>query len=75
MDLSAIGMSHQVRIVQNMKVIFFKGKLLHKIVEKDNQILCLDYSPDGLSFASAGKDYKVFNLFNSYLILKLGQDI
>jgi WD40 repeat protein len=35
------------------------GKQLHKIVEADNQVLCLDYNADGSLFASAGKDYKV----------------
>lgn len=32
------------------------GKLLHRIVEKDNQVLCLDYDKEGTSFATGGKD-------------------
>jgi len=35
------------------------GKLLHKIQEKTNQILCMDYNSDGSMFAAAGKDYIV----------------
>ena len=35
------------------------GKLLHRQVEENNQILALDYNRDGSCFASAGKDYKV----------------
>jgi COMPASS component SWD3 len=35
------------------------GKLLHRIVEHENQVLCLDYNPDGTSFATAGKDRKI----------------
>jgi len=36
------------------------GKLLHRITEPDNQVLCLDYNRDGSNFATAGKDRKVF---------------
>lgn len=32
------------------------GKCLHSIVEKGNQIFCLDYFNDGSQFATAGKD-------------------
>lgn len=32
------------------------GKALHSITEKDNPIMCLDYSRDGQLFATAGND-------------------
>jgi len=32
---------------------------MHTITETDNQVYCLDYSPDGKQFASGGKDYTV----------------
>mmetsp|Transcript_12401 Transcript_12401/g.29104 ORF Transcript_12401/g.29104 Transcript_12401/m.29104 type:complete len:426 (+) Transcript_12401:80-1357(+) len=35
------------------------GKCLHTIEEKDNQIFALDYRPDGLMFATGGKDATV----------------
>lgn len=35
------------------------GKCLHTVVEDENQILALDYRPDGLKFATVGKDHKV----------------
>lgn len=35
------------------------GKLLHRITEPENQVLCLDYNRDGSNFATAGKDRKV----------------
>jgi len=35
------------------------GKLLHRMSEPDNQILCLDYNTDGSNFATAGKDRKI----------------
>jgi len=35
------------------------GKMLHRMTEPDNQILCLDYNRDGSNFATAGKDRKV----------------
>lgn len=35
------------------------GKLLHKIVLKDNCLLCLDYNLIGSAFAVAGKDFHV----------------
>lgn len=32
------------------------GKELSRIVEKDNQVNCLDYNKDGNQFVTAGKD-------------------
>ena len=35
------------------------GKCLHSTVEKNNQVLCIDYKSDGSQFATAGKDHTV----------------
>lgn len=35
------------------------GKQLHKTVEENNSVLCLDYNKDGSQFATSGKDYHV----------------
>jgi COMPASS component SWD3 len=35
------------------------GKALHTMEEKDNPIMCLDYSKDGMLFATAGNDKHV----------------
>lgn len=35
------------------------GKVLHVLEDKDNPIMCLDYSSDGSKFATAGNDKKV----------------
>lgn len=35
------------------------GKIIHQIIEKNNQILALDYNNSGNVFASAGKDFKI----------------
>jgi COMPASS component SWD3 len=32
------------------------GKLLHTIYDELNQLLCVDYKPDGTLFATAGSD-------------------
>lgn len=38
------------------------GKLLTRLFETDNQVLALDYSQDGRTFATSGKDFKVFQI-------------
>ncbi len=35
------------------------GKVLHQMEEKDNSICCMDFSPDGSLFATAGDDRNV----------------
>eukprot|EP01016_Furgasonia_blochmanni_P040462 TRINITY_DN5166_c0_g2_i1.p1 TRINITY_DN5166_c0_g2~~TRINITY_DN5166_c0_g2_i1.p1 ORF type:complete len:360 (+),score=25.66 TRINITY_DN5166_c0_g2_i1:272-1351(+) len=35
------------------------GKMIHRIIEEDNQILAMDYSADGSYIATGGKDYKI----------------
>jgi len=37
----------------------FSGKVLHTMEEKDNPIMCMDFSPDGTYFATGGTDKKV----------------
>ena len=37
------------------------GKYLTRIQEIENQVLALDYANDGKTFATAGKDFKVFD--------------
>lgn len=32
---------------------------MHRIEEKDNQVLCVDYNKHGTQFATAGKDRTV----------------
>lgn len=36
-----------------------KGKQLAKVIEKNHQILCLDYNVEGTSFVTAGRDFKI----------------
>lgn len=38
-------------------------KSIYSIVEQDNQIFCLDYTNDGLQFATAGKD-KIIRIYD-----------
>jgi COMPASS component SWD3 len=48
------------------------GKALHTMVEKDNPIMCLDYSRDGQLFATAGND-KLVRIYddNTKTLLKI----
>jgi len=54
-----IGMLLQVLIKDEKFSKKFKGKLLSRIKEEDNQILAIDYSSQGQFFATAGKDRTV----------------
>ncbi|EAR93543.3 WD40 domain protein (macronuclear) [Tetrahymena thermophila SB210] len=35
------------------------GKQLHRLVENNHSIMCLDYNPEGSSFVTAGKDFHI----------------
>ena len=35
------------------------GKQLHRMVEQNNQILCMDFKKDGCQFVTAGKDFNI----------------
>jgi len=35
------------------------GRLLHRIYDRNNQLLTADYKPDGKSFLTAGEDGKI----------------
>jgi COMPASS component SWD3 len=35
------------------------GRRMHRIVDEDNQLYCVDYTEDGSRFVCAGKDYSV----------------
>jgi WD40 repeat protein len=49
--------TNAVGVIQHWHVT--SGKCLHTIEEVDNQIFALDYRPDGLEFATGGKDTAV----------------
>jgi COMPASS component SWD3 len=42
-----------------------KGKILHKMYEPDNGIMCMDYNLDGSRLATAGKDFHVNKYIHS----------
>ena len=39
------------------------GKLICKIKEENNHVLCMDYNLNGTKLATSGKDYKVFKCY------------
>lgn len=55
------------------------GKVLHEIVEPDNQLFCLDYLMDGSQFATAGKrrEIRIYDEYTKKLaqVLKGGDSI
>ena len=47
---------HRVLITIILIIILIQGKKLWKEKEENNSVLCLDYSKDGNTFATGGRD-------------------
>ena len=62
--MEAPGVTKNVMIATNAEgsLLHFhttSSRLLHKIYDKNNQLLTADYKPDGKSFLTGGEDAKI----------------